>query len=606
MLPARRDRLVAGGLALVALALYLATLAPGLAFQGGDGHELTVTAATLGLAHPTGYPLFTWLGFAFVHLLPIGEVAYRTNLMSAVLGAGAVGLLYLIGRRLELHPIAAALGAAIYAVSPTFWSETVITEVYAPNAFMVTLTLWFLLRWADAPHGAVGPFVQFAFVYGLSLGTHLSNLGFAPAYTLFVIASDPSILRRPRTIVLAFLAFAFAAAQFVWLPLRADTYDLFPNGPPDTLARFYAYSLGAFANQRFAFPLAALPERMSMYGGLLVEDFGPLGVGLAALGTISALRRSPRRFWLLSGMYVVHVGFFTQLFVTDPDVFFVASHLLVALFVGFGVDAVRVAGGWVPHPRLRFGSAVAALAIAAALLTARAQASLRMNDRSGDTVVGDFTESIFAVLPPGSVLLADRGAFGASFTYRRRLEGIRPDVVMPSELDGRTPRRGAPLYSTRPGPTVGGPPRGALPPAAVYTPVLRTERQELALYRVDAGPPPIPWDPPVRFERHLGALTLVGAEVLSTHSTEPRRVHLRTAWRGGPGAGGVVATRVDDRPIETHLLPKVDDGEVVEDVELVLPSGLGPGAHSIDVGAIELTATSIRPHWTTVGRIEVE
>jgi hypothetical protein len=602
---ARRDPLVGAALALVAFALYRATLTPGLAFQGGDGHELTVAAASLGLAHPTGYPLFTWLGFAFIHLLPFGEIAHRTNLMCALLGGGAIGVLHLVGRRIGLSVAAAAIASLAFAVSTTFWSQAVITEVYAPNAFMVTCTLWCLLRWSDTP-AAVWPFARFALVYGLSLGTHLSNLGFAPAYTLFVVTTDPSILRRPGTLLIAFLAFALGAAQFVWLPLRAHAYDLFPNMVPDSLSTFWSYTLGAFTPQRFAFPLSGVPKRISMYAGLVREDFGLPGIGLAALGAIVTLRNDPRRFWLLAGMYAVHVVFFTQLWVMDPDVFFIPSHLVLALFIGFGIDAVwRVLAAALPE-RTRPAVAAAAIALVAIVMAGRTWASARTNDRSWDTVVDDFTESVFAVLPPNAVLLSDRGAFGALFAYRRRLDEIRPDVIMPSELDGRTWPRPPLTYSTRPGPTVGGVPQGALPAKPVFTPILRTDRHELALYRIDAAPPPIPWDPPVRTNRALGAMTLVGAEVVTTHGTPPVCVHLRTAWRVGPGASGVVATRVGDRPIEAHLLPTMDEGDIVEDVEVVLPGGLSPGAHDLDVGAVEISPTSIRPRWATAGRIEVE
>ena len=49
--------LTAGG---IALAVYLATVAPSV--PPGDSGNLIVAAATLGIAHPPGYPLFAMLG----------------------------------------------------------------------------------------------------------------------------------------------------------------------------------------------------------------------------------------------------------------------------------------------------------------------------------------------------------------------------------------------------------------------------------------------------------------------------------------------------------------------------------------------------------------
>ena len=70
------------------LLFYSLTLTPSLSFKSPDGNELATVAYQLGLAHSTGYPLYTWLGKLFT-FIPLGDVAYRVNLMSAVLGAGA-------------------------------------------------------------------------------------------------------------------------------------------------------------------------------------------------------------------------------------------------------------------------------------------------------------------------------------------------------------------------------------------------------------------------------------------------------------------------------------------------------------------------------------
>ena len=52
----------------ISLAVYIKTLAPGVTFT--DSGELAVDCITLGVAHPTGYPLFTILGHLWT-LIPI-------------------------------------------------------------------------------------------------------------------------------------------------------------------------------------------------------------------------------------------------------------------------------------------------------------------------------------------------------------------------------------------------------------------------------------------------------------------------------------------------------------------------------------------------------
>src|SRR3990172_11904660 len=94
----RADAGLALAIAGVALAVYRATLTPSLSYLSPDGNELATVPFVLGLAHSPGYPLYTWLGWLFTRL-PLGDVAHRINLMSAVLGAAAAAGLYLIAAR---------------------------------------------------------------------------------------------------------------------------------------------------------------------------------------------------------------------------------------------------------------------------------------------------------------------------------------------------------------------------------------------------------------------------------------------------------------------------------------------------------------------------
>jgi len=73
--------------------VYIVTLAPTVGFI--DTGELATVCIKLGVAHPTGYPLFTLIGHIF-SLIPLGEGIYRLNLMSAFIGSFAVYSFYFL------------------------------------------------------------------------------------------------------------------------------------------------------------------------------------------------------------------------------------------------------------------------------------------------------------------------------------------------------------------------------------------------------------------------------------------------------------------------------------------------------------------------------
>ena len=192
-------------LAVSLLAVYLATMAPGLTWAnaGADGGDLIAAAATGGVAHPTGYPLYLLLARLF-QCLPVGSLAYRTNLLSAVAAVLAALLVYaLVDRNLSSLSSATrwlaglASGAAI-GLSPLFWSQAVITEVYALHAFFVALLLFLSiddssLRISKNFHGL---FLGLAF--GLAMGNHVTSLLLFPVVFSTALRRDPVTAQGKR------------------------------------------------------------------------------------------------------------------------------------------------------------------------------------------------------------------------------------------------------------------------------------------------------------------------------------------------------------------------------------------------------------------------
>lgn len=210
--PRLLDKIVGGGLTLAAFGLYLTTLAPTV--LEADGGEFQFVPWLPGIAHPTGYPLYVLLGWLWTHLLPLGEVAWRMNLLSAALAAAAVGFTYAVARQMldaafpdtswGARVIAAVIAGAAFAASQTFWSQAIVAEVYALHALFVAAILWLAnslsLRgvFTDLNAASDDESVQrsvarcrrsmswLAFTVGLSLTHHSTTVLLLPALALFL------------------------------------------------------------------------------------------------------------------------------------------------------------------------------------------------------------------------------------------------------------------------------------------------------------------------------------------------------------------------------------------------------------------------------------
>lgn len=655
----RTDLLLAMLIGAIALGVYNATLTPSLSYKSPDGNELATIPYVLGLAHSTGYPLYTWLGKLFT-LIPVGDVAHRINLMSAALGAGAVALLYLVirdltsGKSTPLSRLASTFAAGSFAFSLTFWSQTGIAEVYAPNGFMVALTLGLLLAWARTEEKAEKrksncPFLLFCLTFGLSLGTHMSNLGFAPALGLFVLLVNWRAILSPVKLLGGTAAFALGVAQFLWLPLRWDSLndrDMLRNAP-NTLEGIYNYTLGAFPQFKFAFPLCAIPDRIVIYLDFLQQQFHLWGVLLGILGMWTLLWRRPRRFCLIMGMYLVHVFFFVQYAVFDLDVFFIPAHLLFATWIGVGLwqtllwgqDLIEwTAGGKLTGRGQWVGLAALAALILALPVVGQVQTNWEANDYSGDTAINDFYDNLWSLLPEGSVLLGRGGVFGYDLFYYRLVYNTRPDVLIPN-LDNPAPNRadliGREIYSNlrMDGPQAGVGP-GALPPGLVdpsswHVPVLIGGgsdsglglRRELVLYHITAEPPELVVanpQPEHLTEIELDGLILVGYDLRPDAVAPGGALRLTLYWRMDQPRRYLIETRLGETGLERHELgfgnlqryveevQPLRDGVIVEDYWVVVPSTVSPGELTLQVGLATLAPGGLPSPQTALTQITIQ
>ncbi len=112
----RRLGILVGLSSLAALALYLRTLVPGVFVSGFA--EFQYQPLRLGLPHPNGFPFYMLLGWLWSHL-PVGTVAWRMNVLSAVAGALAVSMTVGFAYRLSRRAAVALLAGGLLMVSPT-------------------------------------------------------------------------------------------------------------------------------------------------------------------------------------------------------------------------------------------------------------------------------------------------------------------------------------------------------------------------------------------------------------------------------------------------------------------------------------------------------
>ncbi len=441
----------------VALLVYVRTMLPGIAF--GDWGEMQTVPHVLGVAHPTGYPtyiLVAWLA----ELVPLGSVAFRANLLSAICVSIAVGTLALIAVRLGVRPLLAAAAALAFAVVGTVWAAATVAEVNPLHLALIALLIHRALVFEERRSTrdlAIG-----GLLVGLALGNHLLTIFTAPFVALFVVWAGRRELRaRPWLLVVPVATGILGSAVYLYIPIAAGQSPPLPYNNPVTFdAVFWLVSGTQFRGQFDFFSskgpgelVAALPALWDLLAARATPVFPLLGLGGLAMLVV----RRPAigltcAAMLLTGAYIW------------ANYLRLEHYLLVPwLLLGIGAavaleEIARLAVRMSVRVAPRSGTAgapavvgVIALACAVVLGVMNWSAADRSDDRAGD----DYVAAVMDALPANAAILSIWDT-STPLWYGKYVERLRPDVLVVDDTNivyegwGSRERRIASLICARP------------------------------------------------------------------------------------------------------------------------------------------------------------
>ena len=462
---------------LIAVAIPLLVYLPDLSPYVGraDTFEFQVIAPRLGIAHPSGYPLYILVGKLF-SLVPFGSVAWRVNLSSAVCAALASGALFLAltedtsqritnyklrnlsslqgitnhespaqnpksktcGERSESiqNPksnLPALIAALTLAFSPTLWSRAVEAEVYALNALLVAAGLWLAVRWASGRLSTAKALPLLGLLTGVAMASHVT-LG---ALLLLVLPLMFTTRPRPtfRTLLYAGGLGLAGLALYLYIPLRWPAVN---DGELMSLAHFLRFVTNA-ESAGALHPLAFVqdPARWGLVFRLLRVQVGWVGLLLSLCG----LARLFRRHWPLALgsllAFLAWVWFNLSFYVADPDYssFLIPAHVMLVFWMGAGIANYELRNlsplqGIANHqPKIQNPKSKITFPLLLLLPLSR----LWITGPTLDTIsVGreDEAWARYALRQPlaeGAAILADSEKFPPLY-YLQQVEAIRPDL----------------------------------------------------------------------------------------------------------------------------------------------------------------------------------
>lgn len=450
----------------LALAGYAAGMAPGLLW--GDSAEMQILAAIGGVAHPTGYPLFTLVGRVFT-AFGSGDPAWRANLVSAFFAAATLALLMALLLSRRLRPLAAFAGVAVWGLSFTFWATAQRAEVYSLATFVAVGALWCTVLTLE--HGRAGMRLAAGVLLGLTLAGHMAFAPWVAVAGLVLVWNVPRTGARwfadELALLIAFMVGLSPYAYLVWADqtghglsylklVELAQWPVVAVDPEFLSVRGRFQWLFMARNELppipVKFELRALAKNASdtffLFG---VFEIGPLAAIAAWSGVRRRWKSAHMHVPLMAGMFMACVVFSM---VTSGykilSVFLIPAYLLCAVFIAYGVHELLTS----PTLRRSAGLLTAAVVVLLLLNAVLAHSArllshqhpfgplrsqvMEEDDRTERALVpsmaheseaGRFVESAAKLLPDSALVICAWREFMA-LQYLQRVEHRRADLTL--------------------------------------------------------------------------------------------------------------------------------------------------------------------------------
>lgn len=351
--------------------IYLLTLAPSVIQI--DSGELAAVQATLGIAHPTGYPLFTILGYIYSLLpLPFTKI-YQLNLLAAMYCAVAVGMFsYTVktvldnissfqtikqlksGKKskskqetvkFELNEnqkiIFSVLSGLSLAFSKTFWFQSTSVEVYSLHMFLISLILLWLIKSfigeSSEKFSLKNNWVIFSVMLALGFSNHMTTLLILPGTAYLYFNKEKFSSNSFRKLGIMIFSFVILLVLiYSYLPIRASQNPNLNWGNPVDIERILRHVSG-FQYQVWLFSSTESAKKQLEYfiSNLPNEYF--LSLILAVIGILVSFRYSKKFFIFNFITFLTTVLYSINYDISDIDSYFLLAYISLANFILFGL-----------------------------------------------------------------------------------------------------------------------------------------------------------------------------------------------------------------------------------------------------------------------------
>lgn len=441
-------------LGLLVLVIYQFTLAPSVIQI--DSGELVAVQATLGIAHPTGYPLFTIIGHIFLNIpLPFTMIS-KANFLASIWCALGVMLfiksITLIFQNIPLQKksvrnvkdrkqplveslvennklsiiVSSVAGSLFLAFSKSYWIQSTSVEVYSLQIFLFMLIIYFSLRSFYSQKESLFNWIGTGITLALGFANHMTTLLTLPfAAILFFSKEKLNIRSVKKILVTAVMSIPVLILLYLYLPIRVSFNPVINWGNPINLENFFRHVSGKQYQVWLFSSFDAAKKQLVYFIENLSGEFTIPGLLIALIGLAYIIKHSKRLALLLILSFITALLYSINYDIVDIDSYFLFNYILIAIFISFGFFQIIT---WIKdkyHLKEMYINILVAIGLLPVII------NFSSVDQSRQYIYEDYTKAVLESVGKDAIIFSYQWDYFISASYYFQfVENYRSDVAV--------------------------------------------------------------------------------------------------------------------------------------------------------------------------------
>ncbi len=450
----------------IAFIFYIITIAPSV-IQIDTG-ELAAVQCTLGIAHPTGYPLFTILGYLFSLIpFPFSKI-FQMNLLAAIYCSAAISVFTFTAKlvldnlsafqfiknvkekskrkkknsdkitrslsssSLELSEaakiISAIFSGLFLALSKTFWFQSTSVEVYSLHLLLITIIILALIKaylFADKESSISKYWILFAVTLALGFTNHMTTLLIIPAVAYLYFDKNGFHQGSIKQIVFMLLVFfPILILIYSYLLIRASQSPDLNWGNPINWERIVRHISGQQYQVWLFSSTDAAAKQFNYFIGNLPKEFS-VSLIIILTGLAFSFIKARKFFTFNIVVFLSTVLYSINYDINDIDSYFLLAYISLAFFAAFGIVQI------VLFAMNRKINIIVPIVLLTFFMGLQFYSNFDEVNQRDNFIYQDYTKSILNSVPKNSIIFSYQWDYFISASYYFQLvEYYRNDVII--------------------------------------------------------------------------------------------------------------------------------------------------------------------------------